>query len=120
MVYSAWRLNFEESPERCRGCFNPRGTADPQLMSAAASPGRTWNVRALECRLPVLAGKAAAAIPYHGSRRPYLPDMGGVPPSSREANFWNEGHPGRQSVHEWVAPGRVGCVNDSLSIEWSA
>src|SRR5262249_29159733 len=90
------RLNREKSAKGCGNRIHPRRAADAQLMSAAASPGRTWNSWSVERWLPFLAGKTATALPAIGGRFPDLPDMGGIPASAGKADSWNEGDPGHQ------------------------
>ena len=89
-------------------------------MSAASSPGRTWNGRVVECRLPFLAGKVTADFFDAGCWLAPLPDVGSVPASAADADVWNEGYSGSQPVVQRTSLGRVGCVNHPLSIELSA
>ena len=56
-------------PEARRDAFDRRSPADAELMSAAASPGRTWRTITVERELPVLAGAAATCL---------LDDCGGI------------------------------------------
>src|SRR3954463_9426744 len=79
--YSRFEAESENTSQRSRTAFDPGSAAHTQLMSAAASPGRTWNIRVVERRLPVLAGTPAAGFlcPGHGVAR--LSDLGSIPSS---------------------------------------
>ena len=67
----------ENGPKASRSPVDYRGSADAQLMSASAGPGRTWLSRIVERRLPVLARASAAAVFRGGRCGACISDVGG-------------------------------------------
>ena len=71
------------------------GLAGAELMSAAASPGRTWT-GIVERRLPVVARAAAAAFRRASTGRARLPGLAGAPPAAASRKLEDPGGSGCQ------------------------
>ena len=90
---------------------------DTQLMSAPASPGRTWTVLITERRVPVLASAAAAGIFRTGRWLAGLSGLGGVPTPACHADVGDQDHSVGKPGAERRAYRRLGCDLDSVSLE---
>src|SRR5215471_8020358 len=60
--------------QTCRAIVDAGCTAGTELMSATASPGRTWLI-SRKCRMPNLAAAATAALFRGGDCGPCLSDL---------------------------------------------
>ena len=92
------------------------GTAHAQLMSAPASPGRTWRTRIPERELPLLAGAAAAGIFRSGDRGACLPNSDLPPATALHENLGSENDPGNQRGDQPGGDGHVDCFVVPVSL----
>ena len=77
-------------PEARRDAFDYRSPADAKLMSASASPGRTWSAIAVERKLPVLAGAAATGVLDDCGRIAPVPGLGSTAEACVSPNLGNQ------------------------------
>ena len=97
------RDNFHGNGPEARGhAVDCRRPADAELMSAAASPGRTWFIFLAERRLSVLAGAPAAAFLRRGGWRIGVSGVGGEASSAHFAHLGDEDHSRSQFGVEWL------------------
>src|SRR5947199_10420824 len=107
----------ENGPKTSRSLIDCCGSADAQLMSASASPGRTWSRRITERRLSILARAAAAAVFCRGYCHTRLSDMDRRQTSALDADVGNESHSWNQPGAERIAHCGMDCHNDSISVK---
>ena len=108
---------YENGPKGRRSPVDYRGSADAQLMSASASPGRTWSSRIVERRLPVLARASAAAVFRSGRCDARISGMGGRQTSALDADMGDESDSWRQPGTERIAHCGVDCHKDPISVK---
>src|SRR3989442_8292332 len=108
---------YENGPKGRRSPVDYRGSADAQLMSASASPGRTWFSRTIERWLSVLAGASTAAVFRGGHCDACIPAVGGPQASAVNADMGNEDDSRRQSGTQRIAYCRLDCHNGPISVK---
>ncbi len=96
--------------------FDHCRSADAELMSAAASPGRTWYIFLAERWLSVLAGAPAAAFLRRGGWRTGVSGVGGEASSAHFAHLGDEDHSRSQFGVEWLGYRELDCVLNSVSL----
>ncbi len=94
-----------------------RRSADTKLMSATASPGRTWIIFVAKRRVPVLAPAAAAAFLHGGGGVAGLSGLGGVPSPACHADVGDQDYSLGQLGAERRAYRGLGRALDSVSVK---
>src|SRR5690348_4699187 len=82
-------------PQTRRDAIDDCSVAGTKLMSAAASPGRTWSI-IVHHRMPALAAAASAALFHGGDSFPCLPDLADPHPSAQATQINGQGGSGRE------------------------
>ena len=96
--------------------FHRRGSADTELMSAGACPGRTGLIFVAERLVSGLARTAAAAVLHAGRCGAGLPDMDRVGPSAIFADLGSQDGSGPQPGSEWLDDYGLDRPNDSVLV----
>ena len=85
---------------------------DAELMSAAASPGRTWPSFVVERRMPVLAPALAASFFHDGGWIARVPGVDGAASSAELAHMGNQDDSRSQPGPELHVNRGLGCAVD--------
>jgi hypothetical protein len=94
-----------------------RCAAAAQLMTVAASPGRTWSIIIAERRLPVLAATPATALSYGGARITHLSGLARTASTAALAHAESQGDFRRQPDSELARYGVLGRAMVSLPVK---
>ena len=76
--------------------FDCRGPDSAELMSAPASPGRTWDIRIAERRLPVMVATAPASFFVSSRGVARLPDRHRKAAAEIPSHLGSLGNPGSE------------------------
>ncbi len=92
------------------------GSADAELMSAHAGPGRTGFIFDSERLVPGLARTATASIFYRGCCVTRVSNMDSPPPSAVLAHMGSQDDSGHQRGGEWLDHSGLDCDHDPLLV----
>ena len=105
-------------PQAGRNTLDHRRDAGAKLMSAPASPGRTWSISD-QRRMPTLVAAASATLYDGGNPFARLPDLVDPYPSAQGAKAGREGRSGRESGCQLHRNWRMDRAADSVLVRVS-